>query len=87
MLYRYRLKDRAMEQKLNELSDGDFSVQLNSWAFHIASTRKDFELPRKLTFDFGERMNDFDECPYRRYQINLRRDEIEVYEWPTNLKI
>ena len=80
MLYRYRLKDRAMEQKLNELSDGDFSVQLNAWAFHIASTRKDFDLPRKLTFDFGELMNDYDECPYRRYQINLRRDEIEVYE-------
>lgn len=80
MLYRYHLKDRAMEQKLNELSDGDFSAQLNFEAFHIVSTRKDFDLPRKITFDFGELMNDFDECPYRRYQITLRREEIEVYE-------
>lgn len=80
MLYRYRLKDRAMEQKLNELSDGDFSVQLNSQAFHIASTRNDFYLPRKITLYFGEFMNDYDEFPYRRYQINLRREEIEVSE-------
>ncbi len=74
---KYRLKDRAMEQKLNEISDGDFSESLNDDAFAIASTHPVFELPKFIGVYFGERLD----CGYFKYQIVLHRDEIESYEY------
>ena len=74
---KFRLKDRELEHKLNEISDGDFSASLNDDAFAIASARPDFELPELIGADFGERLD----CGYYRHQIVLHRDEIEFYEY------
>lgn len=74
---KFRLKDRELEHKLNEISDGDFSASLNDDAFAIASARPDFELPELIGVDFGERVVDL----YYKHRIILHRDEIEFYEY------
>lgn len=65
---KYRLKDRALQKKLDEISDGDFSERLQEGVSKIAPV---------VVFSFGE-------SPYpeskHRFMVSFRHDEIEQVE-------
>lgn len=61
----WKLKDRELQKKLEEISDGDFSERLQEGVSKIAPV---------VVFCFGE-------SPYpetkHRYMVSFRHDEIE----------
>lgn len=65
---KYQLKDRALQKKLDEISDGDFSERLQEGVSKIAPV---------VVFSFGE-------SPYpeskHRFMVSFRHDEIEQVE-------
>lgn len=65
---KFRLKDRALQKKLDEISGGDFSERLQESVSKIAPV---------VVFRFGE-------SPYpekkHRYMVSFRHDEIEQVE-------
>lgn len=64
----WKLKDRELQKKLDEISDGDFSERLQEGVSKIAPV---------VVFCFGE-------SPYpqskHRYMVRFRHDEIEQIE-------
>lgn len=64
----WKLKDRELQKKLDEISDGDFSERLQEGVSKIAPV---------VVFCFGE-------SPYpetkHRYMVSFRHDEIEQIE-------
>lgn len=71
---RYMLKDRELQRKLDEISNGDFSERLQEGVSKIAPV---------VVFSFGE-------SPYpekrHRYMVSFRHDEIEKVEEEENVE-
>lgn len=65
---KYQLKDKELQRKLDEISDGDFSERLQEGVSKIAPV---------VVFSFGE-------SPYpeskHRFMVSFRHDEIEQVE-------
>lgn len=70
---KYRLKDRELQKKLDELSGGQFSEQL--WA---AYPQRLLRMPPIdiVTVDFGGSFNGDNSCP-ARFTLRLKPEEIE----------
>lgn len=71
-MMKYRLKDKELQKKLDEISNGDFSERLQEGVSKIAPV---------VVFSFGE-------SPYpeskHRYMVSFRHDEIEQVEEEEN---
>lgn len=65
---KYRLKDRALQKKLDEISGGNFSERLQESVSKIAPV---------VVFCFGE--SPFPESKHR-FMVSFRHDEIEKVE-------
>ena len=65
---KYRLKDRALQKKLDEISGGDFSERLQEGVSKIAPV---------VVFSFGE--SPYPESKFR-FMVSFRHDEIEQVE-------
>lgn len=64
----WKLKDRELQKKLDEISDGDFSERLQEGVSKIAPV---------VVFCFGE--SPFPESKHR-FMVSFRHDEIEKVE-------
>lgn len=66
---KYRLKDRALQKKLDEISGGDFSPRLQD----VWSTNEGRSV---ATFDFGDYPRD--DSIWRKFTATICEDEIEA---------
>lgn len=65
---KYRLKDRDLQRKLDEISDGDFSLRLqDAWSTNEGRS--------VATFHFGDERDD--DWILRKFSATIYEDEIE----------
>ena len=79
----FRLKDRELQRKLEDLEDGDFTdfpIRLNETINDLLNGHQYEKLPKTFCVQFGEKLSKDDECISRRHRISLFRDEIEEDE-------
>lgn len=74
MAVTYRLKDRALQEKLDELTDGNFSGLL------AETMSEDNGLSPHISVDCGEWINPHanEQLAIYRFRVYFRKDEIEV---------
>ena len=77
---KYRLKDRELQRKLEDLDDGDFTdfpIRLNETINDLLTIHQFERLPKTFCVNFGEDLSQGrGECPNFRHSITLFNFEV-----------
>ena len=78
---KYRLKDRELQKKLDEISGGDFSKRLNETIDALLNVHQFEKIPKTFCVNFGEDLaKGRGECPNYRHSITLFNFEVTEVE-------